>query len=47
VKQGQASLPAINVNDSVHQVEVPTINYGCRESLVDGNPRATDVIMAG
>jgi len=43
VKQGQLPFPAINVNDSVTKSKFDN-KYGCRESLVDGIRRATDVI---
>ena len=46
VKQGQLPFPAINVNDSVTKSKFDN-KYGCRESLVDGIRRATDVMMAG
>ena len=39
-------VPAINVNDSVTKSKFDNL-YGCRESLVDGIKRATDVMMAG
>jgi adenosylhomocysteinase len=45
-KTGSLSVPAINVNDSVTKSKFDNI-YGCRESLVDGIRRATDVMMAG
>ena len=45
-KQGRLSFPAINVNDSVTKSKFDN-RYGCRESLVDGIRRATDVMMAG
>jgi adenosylhomocysteinase len=45
-KKGQLSFPAINVNDSVTKSKFDN-KYGCRESLVDGIRRATDVMMAG
>jgi S-adenosylhomocysteine hydrolase len=38
--------PAINVNDSVTKSKFDNV-YGCRESLVDGIKRATDVMIAG
>ena len=46
--QGEGSLkaPAINVNDSVTKSKFDNL-YGCRESLVDGIKRATDVMLAG
>ena len=46
VKKGQLSYPAINVNDSVTKSKFDNL-YGCRESLVDGIKRATDVMIAG
>jgi len=45
-KKGALLWPAINVNDSVTKSKFDNI-YGCRESLVDGIRRATDVMMAG
>ncbi|MCI0547923.1 MAG: adenosylhomocysteinase [Candidatus Rokubacteria bacterium] len=45
-KEGRLLFPAINVNDSVTKSKFDNI-YGCRESLVDGIKRATDVMMAG
>ncbi len=45
-KNGTLALPAINVNDSVTKSKFDN-KYGCRESLVDGIRRATDVMMAG
>ncbi|MBV6633582.1 MAG: adenosylhomocysteinase [Alphaproteobacteria bacterium] len=45
-KAGQLRVPAINVNDSVTKSKFDNL-YGCRESLVDGIRRATDVMMAG
>ncbi|MDZ4792452.1 MAG: adenosylhomocysteinase, partial [Hyphomicrobiales bacterium] len=45
-KKGQLTFPAINVNDSVTKSKFDN-KYGCRESLVDGIRRATDVMMAG
>lgn len=45
-KQGELLLPAFNVNDSVTKSKFDNI-YGCRESLVDGIKRATDVMIAG
>ncbi len=44
--QGTLRVPAINVNDSVTKSKFDNL-YGCRESLVDGIKRATDVMMAG
>ncbi|MDB5367751.1 MAG: adenosylhomocysteinase [Rhodospirillales bacterium] len=45
-KQGTLKIPAINVNDSVTKSKFDNL-YGCRESLVDGIRRGTDVMMAG
>src|ERR1700693_5253075 len=45
-KDGQLAFPAINVNDSVTKSKFDNL-YGCRESLVDGIKRATDVMVAG
>jgi adenosylhomocysteinase len=45
-KQGRLMFPAINVNDSVTKSKFDNL-YGCRESLVDGIKRATDVMVAG
>ena len=45
-KQNLLKVPAINVNDSVTKSKFDN-KYGCRESLVDGIRRATDVMMAG
>jgi adenosylhomocysteinase len=45
-RKGTLSFPAINVNDSVTKSKFDN-KYGCRESLVDGIRRATDVMMAG
>lgn len=45
-KEGTLKLPAINVNDSVTKSKFDNL-YGCRESLVDGIKRATDVMIAG
>ena len=45
-KSGTLQVPAINVNDSVTKSKFDNL-YGCRESLVDGIRRATDVILAG
>ena len=44
--QGKLMCPAINVNDSVTKSKFDNL-YGCRESLVDGIKRATDVMIAG
>ncbi len=46
IKEGKLKLPAINVNDSVTKSKFDNL-YGCRESLVDGIKRATDVMLAG
>ena len=46
VKKGTLKVPAINVNDSVTKSKFDNL-YGCRESLVDGIKRATDVMVAG
>ena len=46
MKKGKLSTPAINVNDSVTKSKFDNL-YGCRESLVDGIKRATDVMVAG
>ncbi|KAH8863199.1 Adenosylhomocysteinase [Schistosoma japonicum] len=43
---GQLKCPAINVNDSVTKSKFDNL-YGCRESLVDGIKRATDIMLAG
>jgi adenosylhomocysteinase len=45
-KKGTLRVPAINVNDSVTKSKFDNL-YGCRESLVDGIKRATDVMVAG
>jgi adenosylhomocysteinase len=45
-KKGELLWPAINVNDSVTKSKFDNL-YGCRESLVDGIRRATDVMMSG
>jgi len=44
--KGDLKVPAINVNDSVTKSKFDNL-YGCRESLVDGIKRATDVMLAG
>jgi adenosylhomocysteinase len=44
--KGELAVPAINVNDSVTKSKFDNL-YGCRESLVDGIKRATDVMLAG
>lgn len=46
MKQGKLKVPAINVNDSVTKSKFDNL-YGCRESLIDGIKRATDVMIAG
>jgi adenosylhomocysteinase len=46
MKNGELPFPAINVNDSVTKSKFDNL-YGCRESLVDGIKRATDVMIAG
>ena len=46
MKKGKLLVPAINVNDSVTKSKFDNL-YGCRESLVDGIKRATDVMVAG
>jgi len=46
VKNGTLKVPAINVNDSVTKSKFDNL-YGCRESLMDGIKRATDVMIAG
>ncbi|MBL7003653.1 MAG: adenosylhomocysteinase [Gammaproteobacteria bacterium] len=46
VEKGELPFPAINVNDSVTKSKFDNL-YGCRESLVDGIKRATDVMIAG
>ncbi|EJD54775.1 S-adenosyl-L-homocysteine hydrolase [Auricularia subglabra TFB-10046 SS5] len=45
-RDGKLKIPAINVNDSVTKSKFDNY-YGCRESLVDGIKRATDVMLAG
>jgi len=45
-QEGRLAFPAINVNDSVTKSKFDNL-YGCRESLVDGIKRATDVMVAG
>ncbi|KAI9444268.1 S-adenosyl-L-homocysteine hydrolase [Lactarius indigo] len=45
-REGRLKVPAINVNDSVTKSKFDNY-YGCRESLVDGIKRATDVMLAG
>lgn len=46
MQKGELKVPAINVNDSVTKSKFDNL-YGCRESLVDGIKRATDVMLAG
>jgi len=46
LKNGELIVPAINVNDSVTKSKFDNL-YGCRESLIDGIKRATDVMIAG
>lgn len=46
LQKGELKIPAINVNDSVTKSKFDN-KYGCRESLVDGIKRATDVMLAG
>lgn len=46
MKDGKLKVPAINVNDSVTKSKFDNL-YGCRESLVDGIKRATDIMLAG
>ncbi|TPX30882.1 adenosylhomocysteinase [Synchytrium microbalum] len=46
LKEGKLKIPAINVNDSVTKSKFDNL-YGCRESLIDGIKRATDVMIAG
>lgn len=46
LKKKELKMPAINVNDSVTKSKFDNL-YGCRESLVDGIKRATDVMLAG
>ena len=46
MKAGALKVPAININDSVTKSKFDNL-YGCRESLVDGIKRATDVMIAG
>lgn len=45
-KKGELKVPAFNVNDSVTKAKFDNL-YGCRESLIDGIKRATDVMIAG
>lgn len=46
LEEGTLQIPAINVNDSVTKSKFDNL-YGCRESLVDGIKRATDIMVAG
>jgi adenosylhomocysteinase len=46
LEKGELKIPAINVNDSVTKSKFDNL-YGCRESLIDGIKRATDVMIAG
>ncbi|CAN6635803.1 adenosylhomocysteinase [Trichomonascus vanleenenianus] len=46
MRDGKLKVPAINVNDSVTKSKFDNL-YGCRESLIDGIKRATDVMIAG
>ena len=46
LRDGSLKVPAINVNDSVTKSKFDNL-YGCRESLIDGIKRATDVMIAG
>ncbi|CAM9805288.1 adenosylhomocysteinase [Lethenteron reissneri] len=46
LKNNELKIPAINVNDSVTKSKFDNL-YGCRESLIDGIKRATDVMIAG
>ncbi|KAM5470140.1 S-adenosyl-L-homocysteine hydrolase [Microsporum audouinii] len=46
MKSGELLVPAVNVNDSVTKSKFDNL-YGCRESLIDGIKRATDVMIAG
>ncbi|GFG33123.1 hypothetical protein Cfor_03418 [Coptotermes formosanus] len=46
LKEGRLKVPAINVNDSVTKSKFDNL-YGCRESLIDGIRRATDIMLAG
>ncbi|KAK4445633.1 Adenosylhomocysteinase [Podospora aff. communis PSN243] len=46
LKNGELLVPAINVNDSVTKSKFDNL-YGCKESLIDGIKRATDVMIAG
>jgi len=46
LKEGRLKVPSINVNDSVTKSKFDNL-YGCRESLIDGIKRATDIMLAG
>ncbi|XP_067001566.1 adenosylhomocysteinase [Anabrus simplex] len=46
MKENKLKIPAINVNDSVTKSKFDNL-YGCRESLIDGIKRATDIMLAG
>jgi adenosylhomocysteinase len=46
MEKGELKIPAINVNDSVTKSKFDNL-YGCRESLVDGIRRATDIMLSG
>jgi adenosylhomocysteinase len=46
MKEGNLKVPAMNVNDSVTKSKFDNL-YGCRESLIDGIKRATDIMVAG
>ena len=46
MEKGRLPFPAINVNDSVTKTKFDNL-YGCRESIIDGIKRATDVMIAG
>jgi len=46
LKEDKLKIPAINVNDSVTKSKFDNL-YGCRESLIDGIKRATDIMLAG
>src|SRR5579884_693365 len=46
LKDGSLKIPAININDSVTKSKFDNL-YGCRESLMDGIKRATDIMIAG
>lgn len=46
VKKGTLKIPAININDSVTKSKFDNL-YGCRESLIDGIKRGTDIMIAG